>query len=104
MKGYRELFHRHTTYNREGETTVPFEKGLKTEKGTACTEGFSICGGLFSVREKLPNQPRPHDPTRWLSAKLGRTVLQNGRAQGNIPPEALVLLLVREKARESTGV
>ena len=70
LKGYRELFHRHRTYNREGETAVPFEKGLKTEKGTACTEGFSICGGLFSVREKLPNQPRPHDPTRWTSQAL----------------------------------
>lgn len=64
MKGYGELFHRHTTYKREVETAVPLEKGLKTKKGTASTEGFSICGGLFSVREKLPNQPRPQDLKR----------------------------------------
>ena len=45
-------------------SAVPLEKGLKTKKGTASTEGFSICGGLFSVREKLPNQPRPQDLKR----------------------------------------
>lgn len=64
MKGYRELFHRHTAYNREVETALPFEKGLKTRKGTASTDGFSIRGGLFSVREKLPNRPRPQDLKR----------------------------------------
>ena len=82
-------------------------KVSKQERVQPALKVFQYVGGSSQSERSSQTDPGPKtlrdEPTR-LSAKLGRIFLQNGRGQGNILPDALVLLLEREKGRGNTGV
>ena len=82
-------------------------KVSKQKRAQPELKAFQYVGGSSQSERSSQTNPGPmtqRDGPARLSAKLGRTVLQNAHAQGNIPSDALVLLLEREKGRGSIGV